>query len=114
MLPPPRPHFHLLLLATFPNKYCLARASETVSKPLPGMPWPLLCVGDVHSALLKGPHLWEAFLNFPRQEFLLFTSLGDTQLSFYTRVWSCLEPRGPIPLPFSERAPLPCTVPGTR
>lgn len=74
--PTPTPDFHSLLLTTFPNKYCLVSASETLSKPLPGMPWPLLCPGGAHSALLKCPHLCEAFLNFPRRESLLFISLA--------------------------------------
>lgn len=38
-------HFHLPLSATFPNKYHLVLTSQTLSKPLPDMPWPSLARG---------------------------------------------------------------------
>lgn len=56
------------------SKHSFVHASETLSQPLPGMLWPLLCLEDVHSALLKCPLLHEAFPNFPKQGSLLCTS----------------------------------------
>lgn len=69
-------------MATFSNKYCLVHVSETLSKALLGVPWPLLCLEDVHLALLKCPLLHEAFPNFPKQGSLLGTALAGITVVF--------------------------------
>lgn len=86
--PVPAPPFPFLLLANFPNKYRLAHASETLSKPLPGMPWPLLYLDD-RLALLKGPLLSKAFSNFP--------SLSVPPLHSFGWAYSCLPTQAPGP-----------------